>query len=97
MGKLESDLRRFMIENFLYGRPVQFSDDDSFLDLGIIDSTGILELVNFLETTYGIAVEDSDLVPENLDSIRELAQFVERKRLSRDIARPQTLSVETAY
>ena len=79
MSRTQSELRRFVINNFLYGRDCGFHDDDSFLDMGIIDSTGLLELVNFIEKDYGITVEEEDLSPDNLDSIERLAQFIERK------------------
>jgi acyl carrier protein len=78
--QLEKELRRFVIDSFLYGREDKFSNDDSFLELGLIDSTGMLELVGFLEKAHGIKVEDTDLIPENLDSISRLAQYVGRKR-----------------
>lgn len=80
MQPLEHRLRRFVIDNFLYGKEEQFSNDDSFLEIGLIDSTGMLELVGFLENSYGIEVEDADLVPQNLDSVSQLAQFVRRKQ-----------------
>lgn len=80
MDPLQTELRRFVIDNFMYGRDCEFHDQDSFLELGIIDSSGLLELVNFLEKQYGISVEDADLVPDNLDSIAQLARFLERKR-----------------
>lgn len=73
------ELRQFVSENFLYGRAAALTDDDSFLAKGIIDSTGVLELVNFLEMRYGIKVQDRDLVPENLDSINNVAKFVQRQ------------------
>jgi len=78
---IKEDLRDFVIKNFLYGRENGFSDRDSFLEMGIIDSTGMLELVGFLEKTYGIEVGDADLIPQNLDSIEQLAEFVRRKLL----------------
>jgi len=74
-----AELRRFITNNFLYGRDCSFRDDESFLEMGIIDSTGLLELINFLEKRYAIQVQDADLVPENLDSIDQLCQFIERK------------------
>ena len=77
---LANSLRQFISENFLFGVPTEFSDDDSLLDRGIVDSTGVLELIMYLETTYEITVEDDELVPENLDSIANLAQFISRKR-----------------
>ncbi len=79
MRSVENELRRFIIDNFLYGRALDFSNQDSFLDMGLIDSTGILELVSFLEKQYKITVEDVELVPENLDSIAQLASFIDRK------------------
>ena len=77
--QLENQLRRFVIDNFLYGREETFSNHDSFLEMGLIDSTGMLELVGSLEKKYGIQVEDADLVPDNLDSIFQLTQFIQRK------------------
>jgi acyl carrier protein len=79
MRGYEGELRRFVIDNFLYGREQRFSDEDSLMELGFLDSTGLLELVSFLEKKYGIVVEDADLIPENLDSIGNLARFVHRK------------------
>ena len=63
----------------MYGRRVQLGDDDSLLENGLIDSTGVLELVTKIEETYGFSVEDNELVPENLDSVSALTRFVERK------------------
>ncbi|MBZ5681546.1 MAG: acyl carrier protein [Acidobacteriia bacterium] len=76
---MDHELRRFVVDNFLYGRDNGFSDDDSMLGMGIIDSTGTLELVSFLEKKYDIVVEDSDLLPQNLDSVARLTQFTRRK------------------
>ena len=61
-------------------RPTALADDDSFMEGGIIDSTGTLELIMHLETEYGVTVEDEELVPENLDSINSLCQFITAKR-----------------
>jgi acyl carrier protein len=80
MPNVEQELRRFVIDNFPFGQPGDaLSNDDSFLDRGIIDSTGVLELVTFLEERYDIKVEDEELVPDNLDSINRLVRFLERK------------------
>jgi len=65
--------------------PFVFSDDDSFQDRGIVDSTGILELVCHLQEHYAIDVADEDLVPDNLDSLSKLARFIERKRQSQPV------------
>jgi acyl carrier protein len=73
-------VREFVIENFLFGSEGEgLSDDDSFLDRGIIDSTGVLELVTFLEETFRIEIDDEELVPANLDSIHRVARFVTHK------------------
>ncbi len=80
MNDIALPLRDFIRENFLFGQDAAFSDDDSFLEQGIIDSTGVLELVTFLEDQFKIAIDDDELVPENLDSISNLVRFVESKR-----------------
>ena len=77
---MKSELRAFLKENFLFGREVHFTDDDSLLENGIIDSTGVLELLAWLESRWQVKVEDHELRPENLDSINRVARFVERKR-----------------
>jgi acyl carrier protein len=80
MPNVEQELRQFIAENFPFGpEGDRLSNDDSFLDQGIIDSTGVLELVTFLEETYDIKVEDEELVPANLDSINRLVQYLGRK------------------
>lgn len=76
-----SRIRNFILETFLFtDDPSALNDDDSFLDKGIIDSTGVLELVTFLEDELGVTVSDEELVPENLDSVRAVSAFVARKR-----------------
>lgn len=76
---LVNPVRDFIIDNFLFGDSENFAEDTSFLDSGIIDSTGILELVAFLEETYRIAVEDDELVPENFNSLAEISGFLGQK------------------
>jgi acyl carrier protein len=70
-------LRQFIVDTFFVDR---FSDDESFLRSGIIDSTGMMELVVFLEREFAIKVADKELVPENLDSLARVSAFVERKQ-----------------
>lgn len=74
-------IRRYILENFL------FTDDESalgngesFFAAGIIDSTGVLEIILFIEETFGIKVDDDDMLPEHLDSVNNLATFVRRKQ-----------------
>ena len=72
-------IRAFVIENYLFGEEGKLGNDDSFMESGIIDSTGILELVRFLEATFGVKVADEDLIPDNLDSINKIVAFIETK------------------
>jgi acyl carrier protein len=77
---IAKQFRDFIIDNFMLGRASEeLTDDASLLDKGIIDSTGVLELVSFIEQTFSITVEDEELVPENLDSVKNLTAFVSRK------------------
>ena len=76
-----NEIRNFIVDNFLFGdTTVTLGEDDSLLQKGLIDSTGILEVVQFIEEKFGIAVEDDELVPENLDSISAIARYVMRKQ-----------------
>ena len=79
-GSVREALRHFVIQNFLFGQGEALNDGESFLEAAIIDSTGVLELVGFIETTYGITVADADLVPANLDSVDRVVSFVTRKQ-----------------
>lgn len=73
-------LRRFILENYLFSDdPSLLDDNDSFMDKGILDSTGILELIFFLEEEFKIRVGESDMVPENLDSISRLLSYLDIK------------------
>lgn len=73
-------LRRFILENYLFSDdPSLLDDNDSFMDKGILDSTGILELIFFLEEEFKIQVGESDMVPENLDSISRLLSYLDMK------------------
>jgi acyl carrier protein len=83
MASLIHELRSFIVDNFLFGEqsaPFAFSDDDSFQERGIVDSTGILELVCHLQEQYAIEIADDELVPDNLDSLAKVARFVAGKR-----------------
>ena len=79
-------IRDFIVENFLFGDKNGLTDETSFLDEGIIDSTGVLELVTFLEETYKISIDDDELVPENLDSIINIVEFIGKKKARNEAA-----------
>ena len=78
-SEVKDKIREFIVENFLFGKDDGLQDDTSFLDEGIIDSTGILELVSFLEEEFLISVEDEELIPENLDSIMNVVVYLQKK------------------
>lgn len=77
---LANTIRAFVIDNFLFGDEGDLKNEISLLDAGIIDSTGILELVAFLEEQFGFRIEDDEMIPENLDSIDNISAFVIRKQ-----------------
>ena len=79
MNERKKKVREFIVENFLFGDENGLKDDSSFLEEGIIDSTGVLELVKFLEDTFSIKVDDEELVPENLDSLDYIAAYLDSK------------------
>jgi acyl carrier protein len=77
---LLAKVRAFIEENFLFREDISdLADTDSLLESGVMDSTGILELVAFLETEFSIQMADADIVPENLDSIAAIAGYLDRK------------------
>jgi len=78
--KIIKTIRKFLIENFLFEEDENLKNDTSFLENGILDSTGVLELIAFLEETYGIEVEDEEVIPENLNSIANVAQYILKKQ-----------------
>jgi acyl carrier protein len=87
MPDISASVRKFINENFLFREGIAaIADDASFLDAGIIDSTGVLELVSYLEDTWNITVADDEMLPENFDSIRGIVAYLQRKR---EAARPR--------
>jgi acyl carrier protein len=72
-------VRDFVVEVFLFGDDAGLGEDTSFLETGIVDSTGILELVAFLEETFRVSVTDAELIPENLDTLSNIERFLEKK------------------
>jgi len=75
-------IRKFIFKNFMFNDNSRvLNDNESFLNSGIIDSTGVLELVSFVEETFNIQVHDDELIPENLDSVVQLVQFIHNKKM----------------
>lgn len=80
MQPFEREVRQFVVDNFLFGEGGEdLGVEDSLLEKGLIDSTGILELVDFVQKSFGVKVEDHEIVPANLDSIHKVAAFVRQK------------------
>jgi acyl carrier protein len=80
-GNVRGEIRAYIEENFLYLHPgVELADSDDFLTLGIVDSLGFVELVEEVQSRYGVAVEDVEITEENFGSIDAIASYVERKR-----------------
>ncbi|MBP1841961.1 acyl carrier protein [Rhizobium petrolearium] len=75
----ENAVREFIAENFLFRADAEVTNSQSLLETGVIDSTGVLELIAFLEQTYGITVADEEIVPENLDSIDNMTRYLASK------------------
>jgi acyl carrier protein len=81
MQQVEASIREFIAQNFVMARARgAIGADESLMDAGIVDSTGVLELTGFLEEKFGVKVEDAELVPENLDTIANIVAFVARKQ-----------------
>lgn len=72
-------VKEFIIGNFLFGEEVQLELDTDFFDKGIIDSTGVIELVSFIEEKFNISVDDDELIPENLSSLKKIDLFLQKK------------------
>jgi acyl carrier protein len=80
MQDVKKVVRAYILENFLMGDAgTQLEDEHSFLDHHIIDSTGFIELVTFLESNYNIQIKDEEMIPENLDSLANVARFIDKK------------------
>jgi acyl carrier protein len=80
---IKSQVRDFANKNFYVPEGTHIADDKSLLDQGVIDSTGVFELIGFIEDTFAVTVEDTETLPENLDSIDRIAAFIERKLASK--------------
>lgn len=80
MAPIVDEIRQYILENYLLGTSTtELANDTSFLERGILDSTGVLELVAFLEERFGVTIPDTDLIPENLDSLNGIAAYLERR------------------
>lgn len=86
-AQIESAVRQFVVDKLMFGQGAEkLANDTSFLESGLIDSTGVLELVMFLEQSFKVKVADEEMLPENLDSVRAIAAYVVRKQGARTAA-----------
>jgi len=77
----EENIREFILENYLFtDDQSELNNDDSFLDQGILDSTGILEIIFFIEDEFGVKIKDDEMIPDNLDSVNKIIAFIDRKQ-----------------
>ncbi len=76
---IRDEIRKFIVEKFLFNCGDQLNDEDSLLETNTVDSVGILEIVSFIENRFNLKIEDEELTAENLDSINKIASFIERK------------------
>lgn len=75
----QDTVKKFIIDNFFYGADANISPETSFLGSNIVDSTGILEVVSFLQDTFNVVISDDEMLPENLDCLKNIEQFLIRK------------------
>ena len=77
--EIKEKVKTFIRESFLFDSTAQIEDGDSLLEKGIIDSTGVLELILYLEEEFGIKIEDEEVIPENLDSVANIEKLIKNK------------------
>jgi len=77
--QIEEQIRQFVLQNLYFSEDTPIGDEDSFLKTGVIDSMGVMELVTFVQSKFGVTVAPSEVVVEHFDSIRQIARFIQRK------------------
>lgn len=77
---LKEKVRSFIVGNFYVAEPASLKDDQSLLEAGIVDSTGVLETISFIESEFGVAVQDTEMLPENLDAVNNIVRYLEKKK-----------------
>ncbi len=80
MSDIKEKVRQFIVSNFYVADASSLKDEASLLDAGIVDSTGVLEVINFIESEFGVTVDDAEMVPENLDAVNHIVAFVQKKK-----------------
>ena len=80
MNDISAKVRNYIVTTFLFGDDAKLGDETSFLENSILDSTGMLELISFVEQEFVISIDPAELIPDNLDSIKNVSEFIERKK-----------------
>jgi acyl carrier protein len=80
MSDISTKIRDYIVTTFLFGNRSKLDDETSFLENSILDSTGMLELISFIEQEFVLSIDPSELVPDNLDSIKNVTEFIQRKK-----------------
>ena len=80
VNDIKDRVRQFVTSTFYLPDPAQVTDTVSFLDTGIVDSTGVLEIIAFIQSEFGVEVADDEILPENLDGVNRIADYVQRKQ-----------------
>jgi acyl carrier protein len=78
----EKELGKYIVNRFLHGDSTRLKNDESFFETGIIDSLGVLQLVAFIESKFGVRVDDEDLTPENFETFAKMTGFIENKMMA---------------
>jgi acyl carrier protein len=86
MQDAKAIVRRFLLDTIVMAGHVEIADETSFMDDHILDSTGFIELITFVEETFGVTVDDEEMLPENFDSLRNIDAYLARKRAARAVA-----------
>jgi acyl carrier protein len=86
MQDVKAIVRRFLLDTIVMAGDVEIDDETSFMDDHILDSTGFIELISFVEETFGVTVDDAEMLPENFDSLRNIEDYLARKRAARAVA-----------
>ncbi len=82
MQDIKNLVRKFLLDNFVMGGNIVINDDTSFMAAHILDSTGFIELILFIEETFDVKVDDAEMLPENFDSLLNIDGYVARKRVA---------------
>jgi acyl carrier protein len=85
MKNVQQEIHNYIVDKILFDNGEKIDEDLSFQESGILDSTGFLELITFVEEKFGVEVSDRELIPENFDTLRKISGFVQSKRQSDDL------------